>query len=625
MNKQFSHVKLLFLRLGIAMLAFSICRFLFFSINNYLFPQVEYTSYLSVFFWGFRFDLSALIYVNALVILGHILPFSFRNNSTYQRWLKWMFLGCNGFAVLVELCDIEYFRLTLRRSTINVADQLGDVMDLLPQYFRDFGYLLVLTGVIVWLMNYLFNKTLKRQIYFSQNHLWQSFLFVLLVVLSGIAARGGLQLIPLMPITAANYVNNVALAPLVSNTSLNIIHSFQQRSIQELHYFSEADLKQHFTLLKTVKQDSLSMKKENVVVIMMESFGKNIMGKFNDFEGATPFLDSLMEEGLYFSNSYANGRQSNQGVVSVTAGIPALMEDPLMISAFQSNRVKGLAGLLKEEGYSTHFFHGGNNGTFNFDRFSKTSGFENYYGRDEYGIEKDFDGNWGVYDLPFFRYTLEKLNGQQMPFMSLLFSLTSHHPFPVPDWFAKKHPDLPEVDRCFLYSDYALRVFFEEAAKQDWFEHTLFVITADHVGYIHRDEYKTREGMYRIPILFYKSDGSLKGKKNDIAQQVDILPSVLDYLNYSKSYKAFGQSFFKEEEKRYAYMFVNGIYQILDKEFILLFNGTKSIGLFNYQKDRLLKENLLELNLEKKSELELKIKAVLQVHHQAMLKNELVQ
>ncbi len=622
MKEQFFHAKLLVYRIGLAMALFTFTRGIFYLSNEHLFPKTSFMEKLVVIMAGWRFDLSAIIYLNALVILGHLLPFSFRNKDWYQKMMKVVFLFCNGVALLLEFSDIEYFKVVLRRTTVNLADQTSDALNLLPQILMDYWYWLVLHVTMMLVANFVYNRTFRNLKSIKLNYAIQIGIFVVGTLLAGIAARGGLQLVPLMPVSAGQYVKDVTLAPLVNNTTLTMIFSLQQRRIAELSYFSKEELDQRFSL-ERIDPTPGPPNKKNIMIIMMESHGKNMLSRFNNYEGTLPFLDSLIGEGLYTPHTFANGRQSNQGVVSVITGIPSLMEDPLMISQFQNNRIRGLGTLVKEMGYSTHFFHGGKNGTFNIDRFSALVGFDNYFGKNEYNNDKDFDGNWGIYDYPFFRRTVKELSKQEAPFCSVLFSLSSHHPFKVEEWFEKKHPKMNKLKRSFYYADAALEQFFIDASKEPWYDNTIFIVLADHVGYIFEERYKTREGMYQIPIVFFAPDGSLKDSTTQVIQQVDIMPTLLDYINYPKSFNSFGQSVFEENKSPYACMFVNNIYQILDKQHILLFDGKKVVGLYDYQADGLMSNNIKANHPEIVNRLENELKAILQRHHRAMIYNEL--
>src|SRR5690606_8998342 len=126
-----------------------------------------------------------------------------------------------------------------------------------------------------------------------------------------------------------------------------------------------------------------------------------------------------------------------------------------------------------------------------------------------------------------------ELNSLRQPFVSGLFSLSSHHPFRLPpDYIPSGVVDHPFLE-SMRYTDYSLKYFFEIAKRQAWYKNTLFVITSDHTSLTsnHSGTYSTSLGKYRIPLIIFKPDSDLKGVNSRVVQQLDIVPSILDFLN----------------------------------------------------------------------------------------------
>ena len=107
-------------------------------------------------------------------------------------------------------------------------------------------------------------------------------------------------------------------------------------------------------------------KHKNVVIIILESFSKEYVGYYNNGKGYTPFLDSLINYSLVMERAYANGIKSIEALPSIVSSIPTLMNNPFITSIYATNKYYSLPLLLKREGYSTSFFHGGNRGTMGF-------------------------------------------------------------------------------------------------------------------------------------------------------------------------------------------------------------------------------------------------------------------
>jgi phosphoglycerol transferase MdoB-like AlkP superfamily enzyme len=321
--------------------------------------------------------------------------------------------------------------------------------------------------------------------------------------------------------------------------------------------------------------------------------------------------------------SYANGLRSTQGIVALSTGLPALMDDPYMFSAYQSNRLDGLAKLLRERNYTTGFFHLARKGSMDFDKFTSLTGFERFYHQHSFPDQTQFDGQWGIWDDPMFQYMADTLDKLPQPFYTFCFTLTSHHPYEVPPFFAQKHPNVSKLYQSVLYSDWALQRFFERVSKATWFENTLFVIAADHTGAISViDDYQTKVGRYKIPILFYKPNEISPKCADKICQQSDVMPSVLDFLGYNGKYLSFGRSVW-QDGSRVAFQYEESLYQIENNQFVLFFDGKRVQRVHDLHNDPFLQTDIQNQPNVPTDSLCRVLQAVIQQHHKAMISNAL--
>jgi phosphoglycerol transferase MdoB-like AlkP superfamily enzyme len=453
---------------------------------------------------------------------------------------------------------------------------------------------------------------------------------ILVLALSIIGVRGGPRhsTRPINMNNAGAFVNAPEEMSLVQNTPFCIIRTWGKKAFVHKNYFaSEEELARIYS--PVCVPDSVGpARKDNVVIIILESFSRAFVGSLNpQFKDPhdrvfTPFLDSLIQESLVFPNSFANGRKSIDAIPSVTASIPALVL-PYVVSERSGNRINSLASLLTVQGYQSAFFHGAPNGSMGFNAFTKIAGFQKYFGRNEYGNEADFDGIWGIWDEPFFQYFAREMTNMKEPFLTTLFSVSSHHPYEVPEKYKGKFPEgrAPE-NKCISYTDYSLKKFFDTARKQPWFKNTLFVITADHSTDSGIKEYFTTVNRFAIPILFYKADGSLKGVDSGIAEQIDIMPSVLSYLNYPYPYVAFGNNLFDPTAKRFAMNYIEELYQFMSGDFVFYMNDDKLTAIYNWKEDPELRKNLVgTAEFQKDEQLQ---KAIIQQFNNRMADNRMV-
>jgi phosphoglycerol transferase MdoB-like AlkP superfamily enzyme len=635
------YVFILVQRLGFLLALYTILRLAFYGVHQALFPAVTYTQLAQIGFYGLRFDIAAVLYINVIVAILHLVPVKARASRAWVNVTKIFFYFFNIVAFIFIVADFAYFPFILKRSDSGVFSYSFDIWQLLPQFMADYWYLLLLGLALLFFVELFYRKTQSNLLKATSNIVntkplraraatftveWLVFLLGLSLTVIGM--RGGLQLRPITPITATKYVAP-ALTPLIINTPFNIIHTLQRKHLNVPQYAPQDTVDAHFSVyknLEVVPKQTLK-RTDNVVIIIMESLSKS----YTNLDGNnsyTPFLDSLMQHSLVFTKAFANGKHSNQGIAAILSSIPVLMHEPYPVSIYQANNLAGLGSVLSPKGYHTSFFHGANNGSFNIDVFSNAAGFVHYYGRNEYNNDADFDGNWGIFDEPYFKYAAQTINDFPEPFITGIFTLTAHYPFALPQGYNNKFKkgSVPMHELCG-YADYALSQFFAEAATMPWYNNTLFIITADHTGAITNEYEAARLGAYSIPMLWYKPDNSLAAQSyNDIVQQIDIMPSVLDYLGFQEAYTAFGNSVFNKDTttNRYAYSYLSGVYQIIDDNYLLQFDGTQSMAMYAYKTDSLLQRNVLKQYPNKQRVLEKQLKMIIQQHHYRIRNNLLI-
>ena len=582
--------------------------------------------------FGLRFDVSVIILSNFLFILLYLLPFAFREKRGFRMLLKWLFLTVNSIAMLANCVDLAYFQFTLKRTNATVFNFFGgeignDLGRLLPLFLKEYWYVVAIWIVLSVLVYYLYKRTEKsiQLVWTGKQYGTQTLVLIGFSAFSIVAYRGGLQLKPISIVSAGAYAA-VQFVPLVVNTPFTILKTLDVSAIEpslNWQIKDEVTLKALYNPIHTAK--SGDFKRLNVVVIALESFSKEYIGALNGkAEGYTPFLDSLISQSLTFNNAFSNGKTSIEGIPAIVSSIPTWMNEPFITSPYGSNQVNSLANLLKLQGYYTAFFHGGTNGTMGFDAFANLSGYDDYFGRKEYNNENDYDGNWGIWDEEFLQYTAKTINKNQQPFFATLFTLTSHHPYPVPDRYKGRFKEgaLP-IEKTIAYSDFALKKFFDSAKKMPWFSNTLFVLAADHTGVSADPFYTNRVGNYSIPIIYYMPNGQLKGLDSTITQQIDIMPSVLDYLNYPSPYFAFGSSVFDTSAAHFAFFFRSDQFQLVENNYVLQFDGDNASDLYHYTTDSLLKNDLFIKERLISTAMENKAKAIIQTYQQSLINNKM--
>ena len=613
----------LLLRLLAGMLLLTLCR-IFFLLNNFdFYYKVPYTEIGWAFINGLRFDLSALLVCMAPFIVLHFIPV-FHQQQKPKKVLQYFYVILLTLMFFFNLVDTVYFKFTFTRSTADIFKLIfvsNDMAIVGPSIIIDFWYILAAWFMLIFLSNKLFLKTsafIKETGGETKQYIYSTLLLALFAVAWVIGIRSGVQHKPLNMLDAGGQQTSA----LRLNSPYTIINTIGKIGVKEVHYFPGKTREHFFTAVTKPNETEPFRKDINVVIIIVESLSKEYVGYLNNFKGYTPFLDSLCKESLVFTNAYANGKKSIEGIPAVVASLPTMMNDPVITSKYNGNQINSIASLLHKKGYSSAFYHGANNGSMAFDAFSVKGGFENYYGRNEYNNDDDYDDNWGIYDEQFLQYFANGLSTMPQPFVGALFTLSSHHPYPIPEKYKGRFAEgeLP-IHKSILYTDYSLKQFFATASKTNWFKNTIFVITADHTSLALRPFYQNCVGAMSIPIIMYSPALNLKGKSNVVTQQTDIMPAILDLLNYDEPYIAFGKSPFDSIRNHNACMRYDQLYQILEDNYVLQFDGNKTINLYDFNNDSLLTKNLAGKNSEKELYLQNHLKAYIQDYNHRLLNN----
>lgn len=633
MSSSLQYLQLLIKKLALAFLVFTLTRILFYLFNVHHFADASF----SLFFYGLRFDTVAIAYLFLPLIIFQLLPIPFRNTKWYQTGLSFFFHLGNSIGIILNLIDLVYFDFTFKRTTTDFFGMIGigdDFITLLPHYVIDFWYDYLLLIGLLFLSYYLHKKINSKELptnsYQLKDYGIHSLILVLSVGLTIIGMRGGLQYKPINIVNAGEYTK-AQNTPLVLNTTFTVIKTLFDEKLTPINYFTEEELEKIYTPKIVISGDGI-LKGKNVVILILESFAKEYVGGFNDKKGYTPFIDSLLQQSYVFNNAYANGQRSIESLPSILAGLPPLMNANYVVSNYSGSKLDALPRILKKTGYNTSFYHGGANGTMGFNGFVGSIGIANYYGINEYSEkdkEKDFDGLWGIFDEPYLQYYAKELNLKKTPFFSVLFTVSSHHPYPIPNKYKNRFPKgtLP-LHESVGYTDLSLKHFFQTARKMPWFKNTLFVITSDHSAQSEQTKYNNRFNQFAIPLFFYDPSGILIGKNNQFFQQLDITPSVLHLLGINKNIISFGNNAFGKKEK-FVINYVNNTYQLAEGEYFIQLTKDATIGFYHLPTDTLLQNNLMDfLPLKKrhllaKNKLEKKLKAIIQQYNNRLINNDL--
>jgi len=590
-------------------------RIVWFSFNQYWLQPWNFHQLFQGLLLGIYFDMPVVAFFFLPLWLWMLI---FPQKAALQPAItRGLFALSAGICILLNGIDTIYSEITTRRTGYELFALLADPGNKIAPYIK--AYPFAIAGVLMALvMVYLLAPYKGYSLYLYKGRWWnRGIKYTLALSLFIIGARGGFRLKPLSTVDSGQYADG-RFAPLISSTPMQLISTWGQKDITEFKFMNAEEARR--LVLQAPSAENPANRKTNVVVLVVESLARDYTGFLNG-QPYTPFLDSLSKLSVVFPYCYANGIRSIEMVPSIFCGIPSLMDQQYLNSAYASNHRENAFSYFEKQGYATAFYHGANNGTMRFQSFLKSTGLQNYFGIDEYpNTSIDYDGSWGIYDEPYLQYFGQQLTKSKEPFFFSLFTLSSHHPYRVPDSY-KNLPSGPlPIHKTIAYTDQAIRSFFQYAQKQPWFSNTIFIITGDHTSHSKNPYFYSQTGHYEIPLLFYST--LLKPAIiNKTVSQCDIIPTLLGYLNQHKPFPGMGRNALDSTYPGYSFHRDNGINFIIQYPYTLGMNDAGKVTDFysrirnsttvtHMQKEGEVYENMLHY-----------LKAYLQVYSHSLIHN----
>lgn len=631
----------LFYRIALAYLFYFIARILFYTYNYDILDVNSVTEFLQISYHGLVFDTTAILYVNGLFILLSTLPFFINTKPKYQKGLFYLYFISNLFFYAFNFVDLIYYKYNFSRLTLAAWDLVkneeskgGMLFRFLITYWHVF--LLFIVVAILWVFLYQKVKVKHNLVENAKiKYVAKSIIGVLAIAtlcIGGIRGDFKKSTRPINLVDANRFVKKSQQADLVLNSTFSFLRTLGVQTFKKTDFnIPEEVVNANFQPIKLY--DSNTPTSPNIVLIITESMGREYIGAFNkntnikDYVSYTPFIDSLATESLIFTNAYANGYKSIHGMSSILSGIPSF-KDAFTSSPYAKQKIGSMVSCLKSKGYDTSFFHGAPNGSMGFLGFGNILGFDHYYGMTEYGNDADFDGSWGIWDAPFMQFMNKTISQNKTPFFSTIFTVTSHEPYVVPAEFKNKLPKgTNPMHQPVGYTDYAFKKFFEAAKKEPWFENTIFIITADHCNLVnyHEEYYNKIMNRLAVPILFYSPKYKLKGESNELAQHIDIFPTVMDIIGYNKPFRSWGRSLVAKNNSNIMPFVINyntGLYNFARGNYVCAFDGKVAVGFYS-KEDKEQLHNLIGKRNKEMNDMETACKGFLQDYFNRIIDKKL--
>lgn len=561
------------------------------------FAMLDTRETLLSFLMGFRVDMSTLFTFLALPILVAIVPAKRLLQPLYRKAIGLVWSIMLLIIVMIIVGDILYFGFVHRHLASELAIIAQDVDLLIEMATSLYLSELLVTIVAMVLLGLLFMQIFTAPVAkkgFGRSDLLKFFLVVIILV-AGIRQHihGRSFGIP-----DAFAVSKTASGNLALNGFFSAYRSHKGKGKIDTKYI---DINATRVLLDSPRTEFVSSKYPlmrqfvdaqenpyNVVVIMLESWSARFIDSYSGSDyGVTPNFDQLSKESLMFTDFYANGQRSIEGVTSMLAGVTQPSGLANLGWGLELNNFSYLGDLAKGHGYHTMAMQSSARRSFRLDSVTSLAGFDDYYGSEDMADgereSKETKPRFGTWDGNMFRLFHEKLSGLKEPFMGFTFTSTTHSPFFSPGEAWEKYPHDNASENGFFnalyYADMMLGEFIEASKKEPWFDNTIFIVTADHTlgsGVDKKKKFFEVDSplqRHHIPLLIYAPKIFSPERLEILGSQSDIFPTVIDILGWDDAFASTGKSLFDKEALRHIYFREGNNVGLATSDAQLLYNG----------------------------------------------------
>jgi phosphoglycerol transferase MdoB-like AlkP superfamily enzyme len=517
-----------------------VCKLIFLVQAKHYVVDESALNLLQVFSNSLSLDIAVASYI-AIIPLLLILGLLFIKKPILIHRLVSAYYTLVGTALLViNLIDIHLFSYWNSKTSaraISYLNSLGMVISSAGK--ANVAVLFLLFGGAGIMCFFSFKKIIKK--IDLHNQIWWKSSFVIVLNTSCIilGLRGGLREIPINQ-SDAYFSENLALNIAGVNSLWNLGNVFFQNTnnLTENPYktMSDEQARQIFQQMYVIDKDTsinlFNIERPNIIFIAMEGVNANCIKEFNANNNYMPYVSDIMKEAYTFTNMYSSGMRTDQGLVSLISGFPAL---PLHTIGAQPEKFQALPSLslaLKAQGYENTFFFAGEPEFGSFKAFLVHNGFSKIYDLDDY-TKAELSQDLGAPDAVLFEKFTHNMKDTKEPFFSLVLTQTTHEPFDMP-FNDGINDDAMRYINTVKYLDSVIGKWYQECKKQAWFKNTIFIISSDHAHTFPDRYWYTDKERFHIPFIIFGSPlkAEFKGQVNSqLVNQTDIPFSLALQVN----------------------------------------------------------------------------------------------
>lgn len=576
---------------------FAAGRIIFLLVYNNLLSGISLGEILEVFLYSLRLDISTACYLMSIPIIIYTLQLCFKHKI--MIYLLRIIICIELFFIsIVTFAEIGIYGEWYSKLNYKALVYLRHPEEII-RTATTFQIIFSIIGIAIFVggFYYLYNRfVLDPPTEPVRKKAWLKapVAFILTGSLCFLGMRGGFDAIPIKQ-SSSYFSHHTILNDVAVNPSWNLFYNVLEFSSLEnntTYIFMDSETAGQTVkeLLKVRKDTTLKvLEKEdiNVVIILLESWTADVTLYGGGSDEIAPYFNALAQEGLLFTGFYSNGHRSQQAICSILSGFPSIPNYDITDNHSKYRHLPSMIEYFNRKGYASSFYFGGNLDYGNIRSFLLHADFKKII-EDKDLPRKLPRGKLGIHDQYMFDYHLNELNQAEEPFLSMLFTVSSHSPYDEPknitplDWDTDQLNFLNSVKYC----DYWLGDYMEKAKEQPWYDNTLFIIVGDHGHPSHLNRSYYDKAYQRIPMLWYGNvlTDEYKGAICDVlSSHIDIPSTLLAQFGGTISSFEWGKNIFNpysnafvyhENNRGFGWMEPNGSYNYSSiNEDVFDFNG----------------------------------------------------
>lgn len=533
-------------------------------IKSSSFVDFSFLNLAGIFLFGLLYDLVNTAYVSIPIVLYlWLVPSRIYNNASHRIVLYGLFsvfIFLLLFNAVSEWFFWDEFNTRFNFIAVDYLVYTTEVIGNIQQSYP-IGWILIAIGFIALLFTYLIKNQIRKSNILQQPFRQRTKLVGLYAVFLAVISFSVTN-------KQHRFSDNAYVNELAGNGLYELFAAYRNNELDYDQFYARIDNKKAFDLLHQMIQTQEAKfsnsnperidrtivnageeKRLNVVLISVESFSANFMAAFGNDHGITPFLDSLTQHSLLFTNLYATGTRTVRGLEALSLCVPPTPGQSI-VRRPNNEHLFSLGTVFNEKGYESKYIYGGYGYFDNMNYFFANNGYS-VVDRSAINDEDiDYENVWGVADENLFELAMTEIDKSSIekPVFAHIMTTSNHRPYTYPEG----RIDIPSHTSrqgAVKYTDYAIGKFLKEASQKSWFSNTMFIIVADHCA-SSAGKTELPVSKYHIPMLIYSPGHIAAGKMNRLMSQIDVGPTILGLLNFSYSSKFYGYDIFKLEPGR---------------------------------------------------------------------------